>query len=242
MNSSTRAQIRSGNFAGLRRVAGGWVVPGLLFWQLRRLWAINMLAVVTAGLYVLLRVAPMTQPELLMLFAIILHCGLIVWKLRRSLTRQASFLETQGYTHDQIWWQTMFASFASGAAVCVAAWLLMVLQVRCFVQDRWFVNPYFPFSASKEYWVPWTWLFAYAIVLPLMHFAWVRARQPCEGAASGWLIMVLGLCLLAWCLGRISGPDVSTGILVTFAALHLPAAILLIAAGRKLYGTMEANT
>ena len=149
----------------------GWFVPGLFFWQFKKLLPINLFAVIIVGLYVLLRVMPFTSKEIFLLIAILIHCWLISWKLWRSSTRQAGFLYSWGFTRDQIWWQTQLAALASGALVCGVAWLLMVLQIRCFVQSNLIANPYFPLSASGEHWVPWVWFYGYVVALPLMHYA-----------------------------------------------------------------------
>lgn len=222
---------------------GGRLISGLFFWQFKKLLRINLFAVVIVGLYVLLRVMPFTSKEIFLLMGILLHCWLVSAKLWRSSTRQAGFLYSWGFTRDQIWWQTLLASLASGALVCGVAWLLMVLQVRCFVQDQLIANPYFPLSASSEYWIPWVWFYGYIVTLPLMHYGWVRYKQSASGILSGWAIMIFGIVILTWSFFQSSPPihRITTPVLMLLllAALFIPATVLLIVAGRRLHGTME---
>jgi len=117
------------------------LVFGLFFWQFKKLFLINLFALIATGLYVLLRVAPFTSRELFLLSGVLLHSWLITWKLGRSPVRQSRFLYAWGFTRDQIWWHTLLASITSGALVCGTAWLLMVFQLRCFVQDQLLANP-----------------------------------------------------------------------------------------------------
>ena len=105
--------------------------PALLRWQLRQLFAINVIAVLVASLYVLFRTEPLIAPgEVSVLVAVFVHSGLIVWTLGRVTTRQTGFLYTLGFTRDQICWQTLMASAISGLLVCFTGWLLMLTGLR----------------------------------------------------------------------------------------------------------------
>lgn len=217
--------------------------PALFRWQLRQLSAINLVAVAAVSMYVLLRQTPLVAPgEFPVFLAVCLHCGLIVWRLGHVTAPRTGFLHSQGFTRDEIWWQTFFASWASGLLVCGTAWLLIVTRLRCVVQDRWYQNMYFPFYAPEEVIVPWAWLFAYTIVLPLMHYVWVRANQPCRGAASGWMVMTLGLGMLVLTFDRLGVRHWESTSLLLFAALHVPAALLLVMGSWRLHRTMEIRT
>ena len=225
-----------------------WFVSGLFFWQFKKLLPINLFAVVIVGLYVLLRVAPMTIHEMIFLFGILIHCWLIVWKLWRTSFRQAGFLYSWGFTRDQIWRQTLLASFASGVLVCGAAWLLMLFQVRSLVQDQLIVNPYFLNSTFGESWVPWVWLYGYVVVLPMMHYAWVRSKHSARGKLNGWVLMSFGVAILIWSFFQSSPtehwknpvPAPFFLLLILVVAFILATALLLIA-GRRLHGTMESR-
>ena len=103
-------------------------------------------------------------------------------------------------------------------------------------------NIYFPFYASAEFSLPWAWLFEYAMVLPLMHYVWVRANQPCRSAASGWMVMTLGLCILAWVFDRLGVHHWETPFLLLFAGLHIPAAFLLVIGCWRLHRTLEVRS
>ena len=223
---------------------GKRLVSGLFFWQFKKLFLINLFAVIITGLYVLLRVAPFTSQELFLLSGILLHSWLIAWKLGRSPTRQTRFLYAWGFTRDQIWWHSLLASIASGALICGVAWLMMVSQLRCFVQDQLLTNPYFPAGASSECWIPWLWLYGYGITLPLMHYAFVRSRQSVRGGYSGWAILVFGISILTWSFFKSSPPaemiEAPIAMLTGLAVLFIPATVLLIIAGRRIHGTMEA--
>ena len=224
---------------------------GLFFWQFKKLGLLNFFAVLAVGSYVLLRVTPFTCHELVLLLGVLLHCWLIAWRLWRSSPRQSGFLYSWGFTRDEIWWQTYLASLASAALVCGVAWLLMVLQVRFLVQDGLVANPYFLVPQSGEYWVPWFCFYGYLLVLPMLHYAWVRSKHSAKGKFVGWMIMFGGLVLLVVCFvqstptptevifrGRQSRP---TPWLFVLAALFIPSTLCWIAMGKRLHGTMEAR-
>ena len=213
--------------------------PALLRWQLRQLFAVNALAVLLASLYVLLRTKPMVAPDEVELVAVLVHSGLIVWRLGRVSARHTGFLYTLGLTRDQIGSQTLLASAISGVLVCGTAWLIMVTSLRSAVQDIWYQNMYFPFIAPEEYLVPWVWLFTYAIILPLMHYVWIRGNQPCQGGASGWMLLIVGLYFHAWAFDRAQMHVLESTFLFSLAAMYIPAVLLLVVACLRLHRTME---
>ena len=216
--------------------------PMLLRWQLRQLLPVNLPAIVVAGLVTLFRSEPMIAPgSVTMLVAIVIHCGLLVWRLSSMAPGNNSFVHVQGYTRDQIWWQVLLASLISGAMVCGTVWLLMVSRLRCVIQDGWMSNPWFPVTATREYSLPWVLLFGYIVVLPMMHYVWIRARNPYQESASGWLLLILGLSFQLWGCYRIYPHRLETGFLLSLMALHVPATLLLTVACWRLHRTLEVR-
>lgn len=220
-----------------------FVKPKLLLWQLRQLFLINAAAMVIAGLYTLLRAEPMVAPgELRMLMAVIVHSAAVVWVLGRVSSRHVGFLHAQGFTRDQIGWHTFLASLLSAVLVCSTVLLLMVTGLRSFVADHVFESPWFPFMASGEYSLPFILLLGYAIVLPLMHYAWVRFNQPFGGAASGWMMMISGLVFLIWSGSMLWMHRLETTFLLVVAVSYVPGIILLTVACWRLHRTMEVRS
>ena len=85
----------------------------------------------------------------------------------------------------------------SGLIVCLSVWLILVCGLRAWLQD-WLQNPWFPFMARNEPAIAGWILLEYMLLLPLLHYAWVRARQPMRDAGAGWLICVSGFVMLIW--------------------------------------------
>ena len=124
----------------------------------------------------------------------------------------------------------------------------MLFQVRSLVQDQLIVNPYFLNSTFGESWVPWVWLYGYVVVLPMMHYAWVRSKHSARGKLNGWVLMSFGVAILIWSFFQSSPtehwknpvPAPFFLLLILVVAFILATALLLIA-GRRLHGTMESR-
>lgn len=210
----------------------------LFRWQFWQLWKINLLITLAIGAYVLMRVVPFSRPELLLFVCVTIHSALVVRKLSSASAIKSKLLYSKDLTRDQIWWQTFFASVASGLLVYGTAFLLMWLQIRSAVQEH-LVNPYFPIFATKELWVPGMWMLTYLLVMPLFHYAFIRGRQAWRNRGSGWATLLVGLGLFSWYTSKMAlGTYTSTDYLI-FASCHVPAAVVLIVATWRMHRTME---
>jgi hypothetical protein len=167
-------------------------------WQLRQLIWINLAALLCAVGFILFwhealefLVTPWVVPF------VALHSGLVVMLLGRNGSSGTRFLYAQGLTRDQVWWSTYSVSLISGLVVCGSVWLILILGIRSQLQD-WMQNPWFPFMATEEPAIAGWLLLEYVLLLPLLHYVWVRSRQPMREAGAGWLICVAGLVMLTW--------------------------------------------
>lgn len=133
---------------------------------MRGLRKFNIVACLIVGLYVLVRVNPITTFELIFLLGILFHCGMMFRKLGRFRRRPAAE-ESQPQNQSLTYWQTLVVTFCSALQVCCVAWLLMILRFRCVFQDLIIANPYFPVITTLEFVIPWLWLLVYAAVLIL---------------------------------------------------------------------------
>lgn len=157
-------------------------------WQLRQLFWPNFLALCVGVLFVLLSSSAITflRNEYIM-FGVFVHCSVLVLILGRSDPRGPGFLYSQGFSRDQLWWSTFFATLLSGFIVCFICWLTIVTGLRALVQET-IGNPWFPVagtidSKSVKWFVP-----VYLLVLPPLHYIWVRARQPFRDPTAGLML------------------------------------------------------
>ncbi len=92
-------------------------------------------------------------------------------------------------------------------------------------------NPWFPVAGSVEsslaVWI----LLEYVLLLPPLHYAWIRARMPQRDPAAGWIQTVGILIFYCCCLSSVwpSGPG-SYALPISLAAV--PAAMTLIGGWR----------
>ena len=87
--------------------------------------------------------------------------------------------------------------------------------------------------------MPVMWMFSYMLVIPLIYYAVIRAKQTGRDPNSGWATMLVGLGLFAWYTLKMAAGTHTAGEICLFASCHIPAAIVLIVAGWRMHGTME---
>ena len=217
--------------------------PALFAWQFRQLWLINAVALSTAVIYTLFRPEPLVLPgEYKVLFAVIVHSAAVVRQLGRISSSNTGFLYSQGFTRDRIWRHTLAATAASACLVSAVVFVLIAAGLRSFVQSTWFNSPWYPFMTQAELKIPLLLLFEYAVVMPLMHYVWIRAGQPAAGAAAGWMLMSLGLCFTVWAFGMAWTFRWQPAWYRIVALLYLPAFVVLLIACRQLHRTMEVRS
>jgi hypothetical protein len=211
-------------------------------WQLRQLIWVNLAAVACAVGFVLFwneALEFLVTPYVIAFVA--LHAALVVLLLGRNGSSGTRFLYAQGLTRDQVWWSTSSASMLSGLVVCGSVWLILVLGIRGQLQD-WLQNPWFPFMAKEEPAIAGWMLLEYVLLLPLLHYVWVRARQPMPDSGAGWLICLIGFVMLIWSITELRQALLEPTLFrVALAGFLLPAGILM-TANWKLHRQVEVRS
>lgn len=209
-------------------------------WQLRQLVWVNLAALLCAAAFVLLwheALEFLVTPYVVSFVA--LHCGLVVLLLGRNGSSGTRFLYAQGLTRDQVWWSTYSASLISGLVICGSVWIL-ILGIRSQLQD-FLQNPWFPFMAKEEPAIAGWMLLEYVLLLPLLHYVWVRARQPMPGAGAGWLMCVTGLFMLTASITELRFALLEAALCRWAVIGFLMMAVLLMTANWKLHRQTEVR-
>lgn len=113
------------------------------------------------------------------------------------LVRKPSFgfLLMSGVSRDQHWRHITITALSSGLLVWGLGAAIVFSGLRSKIQDQ-SDNPAFPFMGVTEQPVM-IWCFVeYLILIPVLHYAWIRSSQTTRGADNGFL-MTIGVVLLA---------------------------------------------
>lgn len=160
----------------------------LLTWIVRPALPVSLVALAVAVVYVLFKREPLDTVDGWAGAFIVAHGCLVVMRLGRTAVGPFAFLYTRGYSRDRLWAHTMLASLAAVLVVWLPAALMIWLGLRSDYQDAVRQSPYFPIMAPLETTVPLVWLAAYGVLLPVLHYAWIRQAQPTRGGATGPLL------------------------------------------------------
>ncbi len=126
---------------------------------------------------------------------VLVHSITIAVLSGRYRSRAFAFLYTRGFTRDELWVHKMLNTILSVMAVWLPMALIVWLPIRSYVQDKLFISPYFPLMMIREAQVPWVWLAGYAILLPLLHYVWIRRAQPLRGE-NGVVFLSIGVVIV----------------------------------------------
>lgn len=214
--------------------------PTLLHWQLRLLLPVTAVAAPVAALWTLhipgLLFTPSAAPPLF----ILLHSVAIGHFLGRMSSPDFAYLHGRPFSRDTLWAHTMLASLLGA----LMAWLPAALIVWSGARSAWqdvIGNPNFPILAGREMAVPWSWLAIYGLMLPVVHYDWIRQLQPTRAADESLLLVVAFLfaLLVVWGSGNIwMGKP---GLFPVMAAVFTGSALALLIAGRQLYRRVEVR-
>jgi hypothetical protein len=201
----------------------------LLRWQLRQLFWVTAVAVICMMLFVMFSSAPLMRlsQNVSLIIGVAVHCGVMVLMLGRSSPRGPGFLYAQGFSRDQLWWSIVAATVFDGLTVCFAYWLTIVGGLRSATQSA-IDNPWFPVAGTIEASTA-GWLFLeYVLLLPPLHYVWVRVRQPQRDPSAGWVLAVGIILFYSCCLGSL-GQSPADSMAIPIIACSLPATLTLIA-------------
>jgi hypothetical protein len=162
---------------------------GMLF---RQTLPVTLIGLPIGCLYVLFAREPLSWQNPWMALFVLVHSIAIASCFGWFRSRSFAFLYTRGYSRDELWIHKMLGTVLSVLAVWLPMALIVWLPIRSIVQDKLFVNPYFPLMMMREASVPWFWLGGYAVLLPLFHYVWIRRAQPTRGA-NGSVLLAIGV-------------------------------------------------
>ena len=147
------------------------------------------------------------------------------------------YLYARGFSRDTLWGHAMAAHLLGVLGAWAPAALIIWLPIRSSWQGAVLGNPYYPLFEPTETFVPLAWLMAYLLLIPPIHYAWIRRLQPtkepqagdylaCGTIAAGFIALfnVFAFQPLEW------------GLIVLVASV---ASLLLLAAGRRLHRSVE---
>ena len=196
---------------------------------MRQLFWANLIAVCSIALFAALSGWPLLRlsDNLVLMFGVFVHCSTMVILLGRNSPRGPGFLYNQGFSRDQIWWSILAASISSGLLASCAFWFAIASGLRSAMQEA-HGNPWFPVVGSVEsslaVWI----LLEYILLLPPLHYAWIRARMPQRDPAAGWMQAIGILIFYCCCLSSMwpTGPG----------SYALPISLAIVPAGMTLIG------
>lgn len=155
----------------------------------------------------------------------------------RPFSGASGYLYSRGFTRDRLWVHHILASAASVLVVWLAAGLVVWTPLRGWVQ--WGLgNPFYPGAAWLEADFPLRPLPAYGLLLPVLHYSWIRGAQPTRDRWVGPMLVAWAILLLpplaAW--GSAETPLVQWSVPAAAAA-----AVLLVILGMRLHRRMEVG-
>lgn len=121
---------------------------------------------------------------------ILVHATAVVWRVDAFHSSWFAFYRTRGFTPANLAWHSLLSAYVSALTVWALAALLLWGGLRAEFQDLFIESPYAPFLCRLERNLPLTWLAAYTIILPVIHYAMVRRSQPTRGLENGSLLAV----------------------------------------------------
>jgi hypothetical protein len=221
---------------------------GLLRWFFRQTWPLNGL--VMAVLFVLAFVPDgsptlelpgtdgptfiwLAQPLGLVVLLLItvahpLGLGMLLGRYRK---KEFAFLYTRGFSRNAVWGHLMLFSVFSVALVwapaCAA--LQVSLPEKLYILAGTQGSPYMTFTAILYCATAFP---SYPLLIPAVHFAWIRQAQPDRSTEAGfWLGLAVALGLMRLLFSTDHAPE--------FPAISIIVGLLLLAWSRRLHQRME---
>lgn len=206
----------------------------LVSWLYRRTATVSLPAAALAAGYVLLvpgRLRWDLEPRhawFIWLFVVV-HAIALVIVQGRPFSRSTGFLYTRGFGRDRLWLGQMAASAASVLTVVLAAGVVTWTPLRAWWQSSVAESPFYllhaPGYGAARF--EWTFVFrplwVYTLLLPVLHYAWIRRAAPTRGRLIGPLIVgwfvfaiVLGL-LMEDATRSYAGPGVAAAALLVWS-------------------------
>jgi hypothetical protein len=160
---------------------------------------------------------------------------MLAWAFGRFGSREFAFLYTRGYRRDVLWAHVMGTCVLSAAVPIALSQAIVWSGLRNFVHQY---NPMFPFVGVRETWVPLEWSLCYIVLLPLVHYAWMRMAQPFRGQRMG-ILFAGAMGFGAFYAYSIAPHGWRGGLLMAAGAVVVGALMI---AGRRLHRELEVRT
>jgi hypothetical protein len=157
---------------------------------LRQTLGVTLIALPVMLLFVLFYRGVLQWQNVWMSLFIMVHSIMIVFSLGRFRSRSFAYIYTRGYSRDELWSNKMIATVIAIMFVWVPMAVVVWLPVRSAIQDKMFLSPYFPLMMIREATAPLFWLFAYAVLVPMFHYVWIRRAQPTRGGSGAVLLAI----------------------------------------------------
>ena len=130
------------------------------------------------------------------LLFVLVHAVAIATLMGRAGSGGFAFVYTRGFSRNDLWLHTMLASAAAVLTVWLPVCLIVWAPLRSLVQDVLLKSPYYPGAAFLDRWLPVQIMAAYALLLPVFHYAWIRLAHPTRGRMGGVLLASGFVCAL----------------------------------------------
>ena len=144
---------------------------------------------------------------------VLVHAVAITYLMGRAGSGAFAFAYTRGFSRHRLWLHTLLATAAAVLTVWLPVGLIVWTPLRSLVQDGLFKSPYYPGAAFLDRWLPLQIMAAYALLLPVFHYAWIRLAHPSRGRMGGVLLAAGFVCAAVVTGGFVHWSDRSTGAL-----------------------------
>lgn len=215
------------------------VARGLLNVLWRQALPATGLGGVGLGLYALMWPDVMTSHDHVPALVILVYGLLLGRLLGRYQTPAFAFLHSRGYSRGVLWSHLMLASGLSVMAAWLPATLILWTGLRSAIFDRVLRSPYFPIMAPREIVVPLVWLAFFILLVPAVHYAWVRSAQPTKGGHNGPFVPFAILAALAVAFSMVY--HLRGWFAWLCGALYAVTVVALILGGWRLYRSLEVR-
>ena len=119
---------------------------------------------------------------------VLVHAVAITYLMGRAGSGAFAFAYTRGFSRNSLWLHTLLASAAAVLTVWLPVGLIVWTPLRSLVQDGLYQSPYYPGAAFLDRWLPIQVMAAYALLLPVFHYAWIRLAHPTRDRTAGVLL------------------------------------------------------
>ena len=212
---------------------------GLLRYLFRQALPATAVGTLGLGLFALLRPSVLSPRDAWPVVVIFAQSFMLAVTFGRFEWPSFAFTYSRGYSRDSLWGHLMLAGALSVLTAWLVAGLMLWTGLRNLLHDRLLRSPYFPIMAPREMSVPMFWLGLYVLLVPALHYAWIRRAQPAKGRHGGNFV-VIGL-LAALLVGSSMVRSLDAWLAWLSGVLYAAVVVGLILGGRALHRSLEVR-